>query len=422
MPRLFIKHPHILFFGILQLFFTAPGQTFLISLFVAPMFADIGVSASLFATTYCVATLAGALLLNPIGVLLDRHAPKTILPMMSLLMASGCFLLAFTHSIVMMFFAFFLLRLIGQGGFSLTASTVISRGFHKNRAKAMGLITLGYPLSELVFPGIAVTLLALYGWRITYVIFGVMLLIVALPIQYYLARHQSVHRGHFLPDESHINPQTLTSLDITPHHAAERNTSFREVARDPNFYLVISASCIPPMIVTGLLFHQSTLFAYHHWPIALAVSGLGLYALLKAVASVVVGPTVDRHGPIPAFTIMILMLGFATMIAGAGGPDWIVYIYLGLVGTALGLGSPVINVIFPNMYGTRNLGAIKGYSATFRNGLTALGPMPIAIGLDLGLPIGGVLTVTGGIICLMAVLPWWVAKRNPLIHGEKSTL
>jgi MFS family permease len=418
MSRLLIKHPRILAFGVLQLFFTAPGQTFLISLFVAPIFSELGVSASLFATSYCIATLLGALILNPIGWLLDKYAPRHILPFMSLAMASGCFLLASAHSLLMIFFAFFLLRLIGQGGFSLTASTVVSRGFHKNRAKAMGLITLGYPLSELIFPGIAMTLLMIYGWRMTYIIFGMMLLAVALPIQYFLASHDSVHRGHFLPDELHVDPHTLSPLDITNHPKQASHATLKEVVRDFDFYCVISASCIPPMIVTGLLFHQSTLFGYHQWPLALAVSGLTLYAFLKAVSAVLVGPSVDKHGPIPAFILMIVLLGSATIIAGIGGPHWIVYLYLGLVGIALGLGSPVINVIWPNMYGTKHLGAIKGYGATFRNGLTALGPMPIAIAIDLQFPIDLVLTITGIVICMMAVIPLWIAKRNPLIHGK----
>ena len=73
LKNVFKRHPHILTFGVLQIFFTAPGQTFLISLFVTEIFSEFGVSQSYFAGIYSAATLSASLLLNPAGHLIDKY-------------------------------------------------------------------------------------------------------------------------------------------------------------------------------------------------------------------------------------------------------------------------------------------------------------------------------------------------------------
>jgi len=122
MISLFKKYPFILLFGVLQIIFTAPGQTFLISLFITPIFSDLNLSLSLFAGLYSTATLLAALLLNPMGQLIDKLSLNKVLFAMILLMAIGCFLLASATNIWSVGIAFFLLRFIGQGGFGLAAT------------------------------------------------------------------------------------------------------------------------------------------------------------------------------------------------------------------------------------------------------------------------------------------------------------
>jgi MFS family permease len=420
MYRLVTTHPRILLFGIFQLFFTAPGQSFLLSFFIGSIFLDIGISKTAFASLYSLATLLAALLLNPAGRILDKYSPQKVLPGLTFLMALGCWTLSISTSYIGLFGAFFLLRLIGQGVFSLTAGTLISKKFHRNRAKAMGIITLGYPLSEMVFPILSLFLLSFLGWRETYLVFGLLMIVVMLPLQLFLIKKEDIHSGEFLEGETSTNPQQLPSLTLKPRARTPMDVPLGKVILDPNFYLIICASCIPPMIVTGLFFHQSALFSYHHWPIGLAATGLTIYAICKAVASLFIGPFVDRNGPISYFILLILMLGSATLLTAFGGPDFIVYAYFILMGLALGISSPVTNVVWPNMYGTTHIGSIKGFASTFRNGFTAFGPLPLALAMDYGIGITPVLLWTGLGVCVLAVIPYWVARRNPDIHGLYS--
>lgn len=414
MKKIVFRYPFILLFGIFQIFFSGPGQTFLISLFVTPIFNELSASRSLFAGLYSAATLSASLLLNPAGRLIDKYPVHRIITGITCLMALGCLILAGSQNLIMLFLGFFIVRLIGQGVFGLTASTLIAKKFEKNRGKAMGIITLGFPLSEAIYPSIALFLLSLLGWRISYLIFGASNILIMLPLQLFLVHKSNITRGQFLPGEALINPQRLRGnpddRKIKPH----KNFTLKRVLKDIKFYPILIASCVPPTVMTGILFHQETLFKANHWPISLAAAGLGAYALFKAIGAIGIGSIVDKYGPLAPFVILILMLGVGTYLAAMGGPTYRIYAYFSLLGAALGISSPVMNVVWPNFYGIKYLGSIKGFVGTVRNGLTSLGPLPIALALDMGVSINVILKWIALGICLIASLPiivWWMENK-----------
>jgi MFS family permease len=327
-------------------------------------------------------------------------------------MAMGCWILAAAKNIYMVFAAFFILRLIGQGVFGLAGSTIIIKKFQKNRGKALGFATLGFPFSEAVYPAIALFLIKTFGWRMSYVVFGFSNLILMLPIQLFLLTKSHIKWGHFLPGEESINPQRMPGQPEKRHIPPARNFTLGEALRDLKFYLLLFAGSAPPLVVTGLFFHQQTLFETNGWPIGLAAAGFAMYAAVKAISSVCIGPIVDKYGPLFPFVVIIVLLAGGTFFAGLGGHTIMIYVYFCLIGAALGFTSPVMNVVWPYFYGVKHMGSIKGIISTFRNGLTAMGPLPIALALDAGFSINQVLVWTSFGVSIIAILPVIVWKMD----------
>jgi MFS family permease len=398
--RFFLRYYKILVFGVLQIFFTSPGQTFLVSLFLVYIYQDLGISHSKLAAAYSIATLSAACFLNWMGLIIDRYQPRRVLMAICLAMAGGCIMLANAKSVWVLGLAFFVLRLFGQGVFGLLGSTVLARFFRANRGKAMGMATLGFPLGEAVYPSLALLLIALIGWRGSYVVFAAITLFVMLPVQYLLLNKAL--------DEGETEDEMAVSETVVLEE--ENSLTLREALKEVRFYLIILASCIPPVVMTALLYHQHAIFVMHGWPILFAATGLTIYAITKAFGSVFIGWVVDKIGPFYPFALMILMIGVGTALAAIGGPLWVLFFYYGLMGMALGFASPVINVVYANLYGTAHFGSIKGFVQIFRNGLTALGPLPLAFALDNGFHINYLLLMIAGIIILLSVVPL-VVKR-----------
>jgi MFS family permease len=402
-----VRHLSLLLFSIFQILFTAPGQTFLIALFVPHIFDSLDITRTSFATVYSLATLSASFLLNPAGQLIDKIKLKTMVLIDCLAMVTGCLLIAFASTLGDLFFGFFVLRLFGQGVLGLTASATLGKAFHKNRAKAMGIMTLGFPLSEAIYPGFALLCLSLVGWRDTYILFAISFIVFMLPVQWWLLSITSYKEGEFLDGEK--TEQDIQREAEDDHYHLPIST----VAKNYKIYVLILASCVPPVIMTGLFFHQDKLLALHGWSEAWVGIGLMVYAVSKAFGSIVLGPYIDKHGPVGMFSIMIMMLGVGTLLAAFGGPAKVILVYFAIMGFALGLSSPVMNVVWPNMFGTKHLGSIKGFVSMFRNGLTALGPLPPAIAMDMGIAFDTVLLFTGIVALSFAIIPLVMARLEP---------
>ena len=420
--RLILKHPNVIAFSIFQIIFSAPGQTFLIALVVTSIFSDLGVSVSKFASIYSVATLTASICLNPAGRLVDRWSPNRIILFNSILMCMGCFLLAtvqpYDSWILLLghlYAAFFLLRFIGQGVFGLTSSIILINAFKRNRGQAMGLMALGFPLSEMLYPTVTLFLLSTVGWRETYMMFGLSYVIIMLPLQFILIKRAKLKKGVYYQGEMVVQPQTLPSAQ-TDLASSDVSLNVRQVLNTATFYLVTVANCVPPLLMTGLFFHQEPMFNSNNWPLSHIALGVMIYAVGKAISSVVTGNIVDRYGPLGPFVMLILLLSSGTMVAAFGGAEHMIYIYFGLMGTALGMSTPVMNVIYPNLYGTKNIGAIKGLMATFRNGLTAFAPLPVAMILDRGGDFHQILFYTAIFTACLAILPIVANSIDPRLN------
>lgn len=397
MQKFFLRNKAFLIFGMMFVFFSAPGQTFLMSLFFDPMFQEAGVSKSTFAATYSGATLAAALLLNPVGQIIDRYKPRKIILWLTVLMAIGCCVLSLASHLWTFFLGFFMVRWIGQGAYGVTAVTLTTKAFHRNRGKALGLINQGLPLSEILYPPLAIALLHTTGWRWTFVIFGLMNVAIMFPLQRILLKRSPYKHNEFFPGE----------LDPDPNikHRVPRDHTIRDMLKDPKCYLILIPCCFPTMIVAGIFFHQSTLMISNHWSLGLAAWALFYYAIFKAAASLLIGPYIDRQGPVTPLVWMIFTLGLSAMVAGLGHHPWLMCISYALSGISLGLSAPACNAVWPHFYGTRHIGQIKGFYDTVRNSFTSLSPLVMALGLDAGHSIQNILLVMGAITLIIAVFP-----------------
>lgn len=393
------KQPHIISFAAMQLFFSAPGQTFLIGIFVDPIFTELDVSRSLFAGIYSAATLLASTLLNPAGKLIDRYPLKTMIWGNSFLMALGCTVLALANNIYTLFLGFILLRLVGQGVLGLTGNTTLVKYFNRNRGKSLSLGSLGFPLSEMIYPTIALLLISIAGWRFTYGFFALSYLVLMLPLQLWLVHQSRLKPNTFLEGEDEA-PQ---SNQIK--HTADRHWTIREALKDVRFYLLALPASLGPIVMTALFFHQVSIFESNNWPVTMIAKAMAVYAGLRIASTIIIGPIIDRMGSLTSFVVGNLFFVIAIVIVAFGGPAYLTYPYLICCGIGIGISIPISNVIWPYFYGVKHMGSIKGFYAMVRNGLTALGPLPIALAIDMGISMTTSLLVMGGITLILSFLP-----------------
>ena len=194
MLKLIRSEWQLLLFGFLMTFWSSPGQTFLISLFSGELRADLGLSDGEFAGVYSLATLLSAITMIWSGALADRVDLKKLSLAIVLGLGIGCGLMSFSDSIITLLVSLFLLRQLGQGLMFIVSSTAMVRYLDEHKGKASALASMGYAVAEAVMPSMLVALLLWVGWRQSWQIAGVLLILFMVPSILYLLRgHRQRH-------------------------------------------------------------------------------------------------------------------------------------------------------------------------------------------------------------------------------------
>jgi MFS family permease len=180
------RHARPLAFGALHAFYSAPGQTFFIGLFAASVSGGFHLTPATIGALYLVGTLGAAATLLFLGHWIDHIRLVHYSAACIVALAVACFLVATASGALTLLVALYLLRLTGQGLMVHVEATATARAFDKERGRALGITALGMPLSEIVFPPIAVAGIALLGWRPTYALFGAVALLVLLLLTQWL--------------------------------------------------------------------------------------------------------------------------------------------------------------------------------------------------------------------------------------------
>jgi MFS family permease len=131
-----------------MMFWSSPGQTYLISLYGAEIRAAFTLSHAAFGGLYSLGTLMSAAVLLWSGRLVDHFDLRQLTLAIVVFISAACWFMSFTTGAITLAIAFFLLRQSGQGLMSHMATTSMSRYFETARGKATAVAALGFVSAE----------------------------------------------------------------------------------------------------------------------------------------------------------------------------------------------------------------------------------------------------------------------------------
>jgi OFA family oxalate/formate antiporter-like MFS transporter len=113
------------------------------------------------------------------GRLTDRYQPRKLVMVGGILIGLGFFLSSRIESIESLY-VFWGLASFGSGALVIPPLSTVVRWFDKKRGLAIGIANSGYGISMFIVPPLATILLSSYGWRIAFMISGILLFGVIL--------------------------------------------------------------------------------------------------------------------------------------------------------------------------------------------------------------------------------------------------
>ncbi len=384
----------MLAFGFMTMFWGNFGQSFFISWYGADIQSSLGITATTYGGVYSLATLASGLSIMVVGGAIDRWPLRRFVLATAAGLTAATLLLWQTHHIVTLLLGFFLVRLCGQGLMPHTAQTTMARQFGADRGKALSLSASGVPLGEVILPLVAVALIAMVGWRMSWLLVALSIPLLYLPMAFTLLQVAQKRRAY-------VSLATPVSTGESRQQPAQGR---REVLRDRRFWCALPALMSAPFIVTGIFIQQSFIVQQKDWTPAWLASCFAIYGLVHWLSSLASGVLVDRFTAQRVLRFMALPLAGAMLATANFEGLWVAPLLMGLMGITVGASGPVSGALWAEVYGTEKLGSIRSLVTSIMVLTTALAPVLFGAVIDAGQSAMQMLNVLGAGVLAAVVL------------------
>ena len=355
----------------LLMFSTGFGQTFFISLFASEFRNHFNISHSIWGAIYATGTLSSAGLMLALGGLADNLKARPLTLSVMLFFAFSAFLMCVANSVWLLPLIIFGLRFCGQGMLSHLAMVFAGRWFSKNRGRTVGIASLGLSLSEAVLPYTFVFLTSILGWRGSWGVVTLLILLLALPMSKLLVNER--------------NPQS--SGDGTKQKQTgmlNRHWKRSEVLKNWVFWLALPALLVQPIFSTTFFFQQVYYTEIKQWPLELFVALIPIYTIASIIGLMVGSLIIDKYRTSMLLPVYLLPMAIGFVIASYANTLFQAGICLGFLGIMQGLGATVSGAFWPEYFGTRHLGSVRSLAMSLMVFATALGPLTSGLLIDIG--------------------------------------
>ena len=364
--------------------------------------ADTGWSPSLTTAAFSAALVVAAVVGIPVGRWLDRHGPRVIMTVGSVLATAACGVIAWSPNLIIFAIGWLLAGVAMAGILYQAAFAALTRWYGTRRVRALTAVTLVAGLASTVFAPLTEALNSVLGWRGVYAVLAVGLAVITIPI------HAIVLRRRWPAD---IQPTTRAAADPDGHVTA--------VLRSREFWFLTAGLTLASLAMFAMLINLVALLTERGMGGALAAWTLGLGGIGQVAGRVFYPALARRLGVRPRTLIIfgLAALGTATL-AVVPGPTAALIAVTMIAGVARGIGTLLQATAVPDRWGALAYGRISGMMAAPVTFASALAPW---IGTSLALLVGGYPAMFGvlAVIAIVAVilLAFSVPRRSDPAAG-----
>ncbi|MEC7837151.1 MAG: MFS transporter [Chloroflexota bacterium] len=326
-------------------------------LFIKPMGDELNIGRSYFGWAQTARQLVGGLTSPIMGTWVDKYGSRIILPVATLVTALGLILLGFNSSGILMIVIFGLIGITSLGGPGALITTVpISKWFVNKRGKALAITSLGVPIGAMIFVPLTQYFIDFSGWRNTWIIFGILAIIIIIPPALILLRRQPEDIG-LLPDGENSSKEDYIDSEIS--------WEFSEAIRTTVFWKIVICLTVISMATGTIAIHRIPAFMDRGLDAQLIAWSTAFDAVCAGVSTFTVGSLVKRFGIRILGTISFLFLAFASLITIYAYSFFEIFISMAIFGLGIGGLMFIHSFIWADYFGRKNLGQIRGKVTPF---------------------------------------------------------
>ena len=287
-------HPAWIVLGALALaMLGGTGLRSVFGVYIKPMEAEFGWSRAALSGAAAISLLVFGAVGPVAGRLADSWGPRRVITLSLALLGIGTIGSAFVHHLWQIYLTVGLLTAVGSGATQPTGAAVIARWFEARRGLALGIAGAAMSGSQLIVIPLATTLMLSLSWRASFLVLGIALLVLVLPVSATLIRND--------PEERGLRPYGVTGpVRLAAEVAALQRSgrvSVTDAARVPQFWLLMATYFVCGYTSMGMILTHFIPHALEHGFTAIQAStALGVMGAMNMVGTVGSGWICDRIG------------------------------------------------------------------------------------------------------------------------------
>jgi MFS family permease len=354
----------------------APIIVYSFSVFIKPLTQEFHSNRASISLAFTLANLLQGISSPLTGRLADRFGARRVILLSTV---SFALLLVSAHLVSAKLWNLYvfcgLLGFAGSGPAPIPYVKVISRWFDRRRGLALGLTMFGIGSGAILMPVLAQRLIAVLGWRSTFMVIGLFVLAVSVPIVAFFLKESPEEMGLLSDGEN-------TTRQFAEKQGSLEGMAWRDARRSRAFWLMVGAIILVGASVHGCVLQLAPLLTDQGVSpnrVALAISLLGSALLIGRVGS---GYLLDRF-----FAPRVAMCLFGAAACGiallrTGAASGLLFLAVFLIGLGMGAEVDIVAYLVSRYFGLRAFGEIYGYAFASYVLAGALGPWLMALGFD----------------------------------------
>ena len=320
------------------------------------------------------------------GGLIDRYGPKLVMPIGAMITAIALLWLSWSTKQWHFYLAFGVIAAVGSTMIHIVPlTTIVSHWFVRHRGTAIGIVSAGSGVGQLVMMPLLQFLIGRIGWRNTYLVLGVAILIIPTLLIRAFLFNRPEDRG--LSAEAEMAPRRKgkevevviesegrvigrkkgmlrrNEIVILDREWAERDWTVGKAVRTYRFWAI---TLMMAMFAVGFYIISVHLVAYlkdKSYSPVLAGSVVGLQGLFNFIGKALGGAMCDRIGREKTLTFSILVFIACIVLLSLGGvvvSPAIIYVFCVFYGMGYGMAVPALIASSGDLFGGKHYGSILG--------------------------------------------------------------
>ena len=349
--------------------------------FFKPMSAEFGWTRAMTAGAYSLRSIEGGIASPVVGWAVDKYGSRGVIVVGAIVSGGAFALMPLVDSLLGFYLVYGILLSAGMSAMLyLPAWTVIAKWFKRRLSLAMALLAVGAGFGGLICAPASAFLIEHYGWRSAFVVLGVVIWIVAIPLAL-VVRNSPAEMG-LAPDGDPLTGEGPEKEDSSsspggsaPESAAPADYTLKQALKSSVFWTLALAFFFFGMAHSTVTVHTVPALTDAGIPMTQAAFSIGLLTLVSVIGRLSFGYLGDHVTKRYLFMVAYVLTGLGLLVLMNARTMGMVYLFIFLFGVGFGGTVPLMPAIRAEYFGLSALGKIQGFMNPVMMFAGAVGPI-----------------------------------------------